>query len=258
MDYDRADGKLTGHPRLVLNKGRVGFAARDRARYAPESGATFPLHWIAVHADLAPIPLRCRADRGNAAGRGTGRGQARRVHAGSAEHGDPADYVWLPVHPWQARRNPRHALRGRVRHRPGCRSRHIERSLRAAPDRPNARQPLARRPPRRQDRALRAQHAGLPRPELRRDPGRTVGHPLAAGSARPIRCCPSNTASACSARSPSVSVRHPLFGALEELPYRFHETLGVLWREPLAPGSARRSARSPSPPCRTATRRASR
>lgn len=31
----------------------------------------------------------------------------------------------------------------------------------------------------------------------------------------------------------SVSVRHPLFGALEELPYRFHETLGALWREPL-------------------------
>jgi siderophore synthetase component len=38
----------------------------------------------------------------------------------------------------------------------------------------------------------------------------------------------------------AVSVRHPLFGALGELPYRFHETLGALWREPLrttlAPG----------------------
>jgi siderophore synthetase component len=31
----------------------------------------------------------------------------------------------------------------------------------------------------------------------------------------------------------SVSVRHPLLGHLEELPYRFHETLGALWREPM-------------------------
>jgi siderophore synthetase component len=31
----------------------------------------------------------------------------------------------------------------------------------------------------------------------------------------------------------SVSVRHPLFGHIEELPYRFHETLGALWREPI-------------------------
>ena len=31
----------------------------------------------------------------------------------------------------------------------------------------------------------------------------------------------------------SVSVQHPLFGHLEELPYRFHETLGALWREPI-------------------------
>src|SRR2546423_7849567 len=31
----------------------------------------------------------------------------------------------------------------------------------------------------------------------------------------------------------SVSVTHPLFGRLEELPYRFHETLGALWLGPL-------------------------
>jgi siderophore synthetase component len=30
-----------------------------------------------------------------------------------------------------------------------------------------------------------------------------------------------------------VSVRHPLLGHIDELPYRFHETLGALWREPL-------------------------
>jgi siderophore synthetase component len=31
----------------------------------------------------------------------------------------------------------------------------------------------------------------------------------------------------------SVSVKHPLLGHIDELPYRFHETLGALWREPL-------------------------
>jgi siderophore synthetase component len=31
----------------------------------------------------------------------------------------------------------------------------------------------------------------------------------------------------------SVSVRHPIFGALTDVPYRFHETLGALWREPI-------------------------
>lgn len=40
--------RLPGHPKLLLNKGRMGWSAEDLKRYSPESGETFQLHWILV------------------------------------------------------------------------------------------------------------------------------------------------------------------------------------------------------------------
>ncbi|GLZ38995.1 IucA/IucC family protein [Actinokineospora sp. NBRC 105648] len=230
MDYDEADGHLTGHPRLVLNKGRVGFSAHDRARYAPEAGAGFALPWLAVHRDHASF--RCvgalSEERLLTAELG-----AAKLAAFRAKLDDPGQYVLVPVHPWQLDEvvgtlyakelatgavvhvgesadryrphqtvrtlaNASHPTRYDVKTAVSVRNTLVYRGLAsaatlAAPEVTTW---------------LRAVHDG---DELLRD---TYRFDLLGEIA-------------------SVSVKHPLFGAVEELPYRFHETLGALWREPI-------------------------
>ncbi|WP_051115038.1 IucA/IucC family protein [Actinokineospora enzanensis] len=230
MDYDEADGHLTGHPRLVLNKGRVGFSMHDRARYAPESGAGFALPWLAVHRDLATF--RCVStlteEKLLTAELGGGKLAAFRSRLG-----DPAAFVLMPVHPWQLDEvvgtlyakelaeglivpvgestdryrphqtvrtlaNASHPTRYDVKTAVSVRNTLVYRGLAtaatlAAPEVTTW---------------LRSVHDG---DELLRDHYRFDLLGEVAG----------------------VSVRHPLFGAIDELPYRFHETLGALWRDPI-------------------------
>lgn len=237
MDYDRADGYLTGHPRLVLNKGRVGFSATDRLRFAPEAHRPLRLRWYAVHHELASF--RCTPTL-----------SARQLleeeldadtrAAFTARLDRPADYVWLPVHPWQADEviGPLYAAElatGRM----------VE--LGQAPDEYVPHQTIRTLAnishPTRRDvktavsirntlvyRGL-ASAATLAAPEVTRWL-RSVhdADPLLRDEYRFDLL----------GEVASVSVRHPLFGAVGDLPYRFHETLGALWREPLratlAPG----------------------
>ncbi|MEO6085163.1 MAG: IucA/IucC family protein [Umezawaea sp.] len=102
LDHTELEGHLTGHPRLVANKGRIGFSASDVAAYAPESRRTLRLPWLAVHRGLGEfrsVPaLSEHALRAAELDQGT-------VVAFTAvlrDRGlDPDAYVWMPVHPWQ-------------------------------------------------------------------------------------------------------------------------------------------------------------
>jgi siderophore synthetase component len=224
MDYDRADGKLTGHPRLVLNKGRVGFSEHDRAHYAPESGATFPVHWIAVRKELASF----RSVPGLTAE--TLIADFTRV---LAEHGDPADYVWLPVHPWQ-----REEILGTLYAGEFATGEVVD--LGISSDRYVPHQTVRTLANRSHDTRRDVKTALSVRNTL-------VYRGLASAA---TLAGPSVThwLTTLHERDPllseqyhfgllgevaSVSARHPVFGGLDELPYRFHETLGVLWREPI-------------------------
>jgi siderophore synthetase component len=233
MDYNLAEGHLTGHPRLVLNKGRVGFSAEDRARYAPEAGADIVLHWYAVHRSYAEF--RCVDELTEQALLAEELDADQRAEFTSliTEAGDPADYVWVPVHPWQADETigTLYAAElaagtlvalgpSRDRYRP-------HQTIRTLAN--------IRRPGRRDVKTAVSVRNTLVYRGL--NSAATLAGPAVTSWLRQI-----------SAADPlltekyrfdllgevaSVSVRHPLFGALEELPYRFHETLGALWREPL-------------------------
>jgi siderophore synthetase component len=230
MDYDRADGHLTGHPRLVLNKGRVGFSAADRRRYAPEAGTGFGLQWYGVR-------------REHAAYRGVEGLTEERLFAEELEPdelagfrqrleqaGRPSDYLLVPVHPWQADE--------------------IIGTLYAAELAEGTVVSLGR-----------SRDTYLPHQTVRTLAN--ISHP----TRRDVKTAVSvrNTlvyrglASAATLAAPavttwlkhvsagdpllrrfdllgevaSVSVRHPVLGHIKELPYRFHETLGALWREPI-------------------------
>jgi len=234
MDYNLADGHLTGHPRLVLNKGRVGFSAADRARYAPEAGEDVRLRWFAVHRDHAEFRCVDSLSANSLLEQELDAATRAEFTERVAAVGDPAEYVWVPVHPWQA-----DEIIGTLYAAEAATGRLID--LGPGPDAYRPHQTV---------RTL----ANLSRPD-RHDVKTAVsvrntlvyrGLNSAATLAGPSVTAWLRRVDAADpllsvkyrfgllGEVASVSVKHPLFGALEELPYRFHETLGALWREPLA------------------------
>jgi siderophore synthetase component len=229
MDYDRADGHLTGHPRLVLNKGRVGFSKPDRERYAPESGPEFPLRWYGVHRDHASF--RCVAELSEERLLAEELGDL--LPAFRSRLTDPERYALVPVHPWQADE--------------------IIGTLYAAELAEGIVVPLGESADRYRPHQTIRTLANASHP-TRRDVKTAVsvrntlvyrGLASAATLAAPAVTTWLRDVSAADpllgekyrfellGEVASVSVRHPVLGNLAELPYRFHETLGALWREPV-------------------------
>ena len=229
MDYDRADGHLTGHPRLVLNKGRVGFSAPDRERYAPEAGPEFPLRWFGVHRDHASF--RCVAELSEE--RLLTEELGDRLPVLREKLPAPEEFVLVPVHPWQADE--------------------IIGTLYAAELAEGVVVPLGESADRYRPHQTVRTLANASHP-TRRDVKTAVsvrntlvyrGLAAAATLAAPAVTTWLRDIGAADplltekyrfellGEVASVSVRHPLLGNLAELPYRFHETLGALWREPI-------------------------
>jgi aerobactin synthase len=96
---------LDGHPKAIVNKGRIGWGAEDYQRYAPECSKPRALVWLAVDATL------CKS------GIGVELGWASLLDD-SFSTGDPVaarlqsligqGYLPLPVHPWQWQHYIRH------------------------------------------------------------------------------------------------------------------------------------------------------
>ncbi|MEU7783737.1 IucA/IucC family protein [Amycolatopsis sp. NPDC049159] len=227
MDYNVADGHLTGHPRLVLNKGRVGFSARDRARYAPEAGADVRLRWFAVHPDHAEF--RCVDELSRDALLDAELGALRAEFARKV----PGDYVWVPVHPWQADEilgtlYAAELATGVVvdlgESADAYRAHQTVRTLGnvTTPGRHDVKTAVSVR--------NTLVYRGL-------DSAATLAGPSVTSWLRRISAADPLLSEryrfGLLGEVASVSVTHPLFGHLEELPYRFHETLGALWREPI-------------------------
>ncbi|RZT19779.1 siderophore synthetase component [Kribbella sp. VKM Ac-2569] len=97
-DFQTIEAAMTeGHPCFVANNGRLGFGLTDYLAYAPETGAGVQLTWIATRRDRTTVSCSSslafdelmRSELGDD------------VLARFAVVADPAEYVYLPVHPWQ-------------------------------------------------------------------------------------------------------------------------------------------------------------
>ncbi|MGW1343700.1 IucA/IucC family protein [Kribbella sp. NPDC002412] len=102
-DFQVIESAMTeGHPCFVANNGRLGFGVTDYRAFAPETGQPVRLTWIAARKDRATISHSTtityddllRSELGDDVLRRFG----QRIVAVGA---DPAEYVYLPVHPWQ-------------------------------------------------------------------------------------------------------------------------------------------------------------
>ncbi|MEW2545461.1 IucA/IucC family siderophore biosynthesis protein [Streptomyces sp. NPDC047002] len=240
LGYAELEGHQTGHPWIVLNKGRVGFSATDTARWAPEARTPLALPWIAVSTRLAAY-------------RGTGRlsdsealyGTELDPHVRAAfdavltERGlDPAAYLYLPVHPWQwdevlVQLYAPAIAEGAIVPLPTDGDLRLpQQSIRTflnldRPERHTVKLPLS---------ILNTLvWRGLPT-------RRTLAAPAVTAWVLGLRdddpFLRDETRVILQGEVASVTVEHPLYDRLPEAPYQYKELLGAIWRQPLPPGLA--------------------
>jgi len=229
------EGEMRGHPWIVANKGRLGFDADDLARFAPEARRPVRLHWLAVGPD--------RADVRTVDGLGHHRVVQEQVgdagwdalrRAAAAAGFDPDTAVYLPVHPWQwaHRVVPLHAAdlaAGRMALLGTGAERYLPtQSIRTLvdadhPERRSLKLPLS---------ILNTSvYRGLPRARTLAAPALTQWLLRLAGADPYLR----ETGLVMLGEEASVSVAHPAFEAVPDVPYQHTELLGAIWRAPVDP-----------------------
>jgi siderophore synthetase component len=235
LDHAQLEGYQTGHPWIVPSKGRLGFSATDTARWAPESRSPQRLPWIAVHTRLAryrgiaglDTPDRLYATELDP---GTLRTFQQTLLTSGAE---PADHLLLPVHPWQWDETvlplfaPSIAAGDIIPLATDNDLRLPQQSIRTflnldRPDRLTVKLPLS---------ILNTLvWRGLPTERTLAAPGVTAWihslrdqDPFLRDECRVILL----------GEVASVTVDHPRYRELPEVPYQYKELLGAIWREPL-------------------------
>lgn len=235
LGHTELEGHQGGHPWIVPNKGRLGFSASDAARWTPEARSPRPLPWLAVHRSLADYrgvgaladsEALYREELDPEVLAGYRRLLTLRGH-------DPAQYLLLPVHPWQWDETvvPLFApwiAEGRIVLLPADPDQRLpQQSIRSffntsTPHRRTVKLPLA---------ILNTLvWRGLPTE-------RTLAAPEVTGWIHRLRDQDPFLREQCRVvllgEVASVTVEHPYYARLPEAPYQYKELLGAIWREPL-------------------------
>ncbi|KKD05332.1 IucA/IucC family protein [Streptomyces sp. WM6386] len=95
-------GMTEGHPCFVANNGRLGFGIHEYLSYAPETASPVRLVWLAAHRSRAAFTAGVGIEYETFVRDELGAQTVERFHDKLAAEGlDPADYLFIPVHPWQ-------------------------------------------------------------------------------------------------------------------------------------------------------------
>ncbi|MEU1037079.1 IucA/IucC family siderophore biosynthesis protein [Streptomyces sp. NPDC005551] len=95
-------GMTEGHPCFVANNGRLGFGVHEYLSYAPETANPVRLVWLAAHRSRAAFTAGAGIEYESFVRAELGEATVGRFHEVlTAEGLDPADYLFIPVHPWQ-------------------------------------------------------------------------------------------------------------------------------------------------------------
>ncbi|MEU9392570.1 IucA/IucC family siderophore biosynthesis protein [Streptomyces sp. NPDC048324] len=95
-------GMTEGHPCFVANNGRLGFGIHEYLSYAPETASPVRLVWLAAHRSRAAFTAGVGIEYETFVREELGEATVKRFHDVLGEQGlDPADYLFIPVHPWQ-------------------------------------------------------------------------------------------------------------------------------------------------------------
>ncbi|MBG0855038.1 IucA/IucC family siderophore biosynthesis protein [Streptomyces spinoverrucosus] len=95
-------GMTEGHPCFVANNGRLGFGIHEYLSYAPETASPVRLVWLAAHRSRAAFTAGVGIEYESFLRDELGAETVERFHQRLTDQGlDPADYLLIPVHPWQ-------------------------------------------------------------------------------------------------------------------------------------------------------------
>ncbi|MUT90238.1 IucA/IucC family protein [Streptomyces sp. Z38] len=95
-------GMTEGHPCFVANNGRLGFGVHEYRQYAPEAANPVRLVWLAAHRSRAAFTAGVGIEYESFVRQELGEETVDRFHdVLRAQDLDPADYLLVPVHPWQ-------------------------------------------------------------------------------------------------------------------------------------------------------------
>ncbi|MFE9900147.1 IucA/IucC family protein [Streptomyces achromogenes] len=95
-------GMTEGHPCFVANNGRLGFGVHEYLSYAPETASPVRLVWLAAHRSRAAFTAGVGIEYESFLREELGEETVARFRARLTGRGlDPADYLFIPVHPWQ-------------------------------------------------------------------------------------------------------------------------------------------------------------
>jgi siderophore synthetase component/RimJ/RimL family protein N-acetyltransferase len=105
QDFQTIESHMTeGHPGFVANNGRLGYGLDDYHAYAPETGRPIRLGWVAAHRDHATFTCSADLDYDRLIRAELGEPVLDRFAATMTAYGlDLADYLLIPIHPWQWR-----------------------------------------------------------------------------------------------------------------------------------------------------------
>ncbi|QNS06106.1 IucA/IucC family protein [Streptomyces xanthii] len=99
---DIETGMTEGHPCFVANNGRLGFGIHEYLSYAPEAASPVRLVWLAATRERAAFTAGAGIDHEEFLRAELGEETLARFDATLRGKGlDPADYLLMPVHPWQ-------------------------------------------------------------------------------------------------------------------------------------------------------------
>lgn len=101
--FQQVEAAMTeGHPGFVANNGRIGFGLAEYRAYAPENGGRVRLLWLAARRGHTHLALGAGLDEETHYGAELTPDERAAFADRLAARGlDPADYLYLPVHPWQ-------------------------------------------------------------------------------------------------------------------------------------------------------------
>lgn len=102
-DFQTIESAMTeGHPGFIANNGRIGFSASEFAAYAPETGRSFEIVWLAVRRSKVHLSTGAGLDEESLyAGELDATTRERFDVELRDRRLDPDDYLLMPAHPWQ-------------------------------------------------------------------------------------------------------------------------------------------------------------
>ena len=234
LSYVELEGHQTGHPWLIPNKGRMGFSASDAARYAPEAREPHRLPWIAVHESMAQYRAVEGLPQQRLAEEELDSHTRHQFEEVLTRRGlNPAEYVWMPVHPWQWDEivlpvfAPDVAAERIVPLGDGPDTYRAQQSIRTFANVDNEQRHYVKLP-------LSILNTlvwrGLPTE-------RTIAAPAVTswvlGIAESDAFLCDEARAVLLGEVASVTVRHPVLEEIDGVPYQYRELLGAIWRESL-------------------------